>query len=97
MKRAQAKWIAENPESYGQGIRSFWLNAFVSQWASWESIVLKYLNALGSTKKMQVVFNTCFGEPWEDRGDIEDEDSESPFLCDSDKPADIHQSAVLQP
>ena len=75
MKRAQAKWIAENPESYGQGIRSFWLNAFVSQWASWESIVLKYLNALGSTKKMQVVFNTCFGEPWEDRGDIEDEDS----------------------
>ncbi|MDD7646157.1 MAG: phage terminase large subunit family protein [Ruminococcus bromii] len=75
MKRAQAKWIAENPEAYGQGTRSFWLNAFVSQWASWESIVLKYLNALGSTKKMQVVFNTCFGEPWEDRGDIEDEDS----------------------
>ena len=75
MKRAPAKWIAENPEAYGQGTRSFWLNAFVSQWASWESIVLKYLTALGSTKKMQVVFNTCFGEPWEDRGDIEDEDS----------------------
>lgn len=75
MKRAPAKWIAENPEAYGQGTRSFWLNAFVSQWASWESIVLKFLNALGSTKKMQVVFNTCFGEPWEDRGDIEDEDS----------------------
>ena len=75
MKRAPAKWIAENPDAYGQGTRSFWLNAFVSQWASWESIVLKYLNALGSTKKMQVVFNTCFGEPWEDRGDIEDEDS----------------------
>ena len=75
MKRAPAKWIAENPEAYGQGTRSFWLNAFVSQWALWESIVLKYLNALGSTKKMQVVFNTCFGEPWEDRGDIEDEDS----------------------
>lgn len=75
MKRAPAKWIAENPEAYGQGTRSFWLNAFVSQWASWESIVLKYLNALGITKKMQVVFNTCFGEPWEDRGDIEDEDS----------------------
>lgn len=75
MKRAPAKWIAENPEAYGQGTRSFWLNAFVSQWASWESIVLKYLNALGCTKKMQVVFNTCFGEPWEDRGDIEDEDS----------------------
>ena len=24
---------------------------------------------------MQVVYNTCFGEPWEDRGDIEDEDT----------------------
>lgn len=75
MKRAPAKWLAENPEAYGQGTRSFWLNAFVSQWASWESVVLKYLNALGSTKKMQVVYNTCFGETWEDRGDIEDEDS----------------------
>ena len=75
MKRASARWVAENPEAYTQGTRSFWLNAFVSQWASWETIVLKYLNALGSTKKMQVVYNTCFGEPWEDRGDIEDEDS----------------------
>ena len=75
MKRAPAKWIAENPEAYSQGTRSFWLNAFVSQWASWETIVLKYLSALGSMKKMQVVYNTCFGEPWEDRGDIEDEDS----------------------
>ena len=75
MKRAPAKWIAENPEAYAQGTRSFWLNAFVSQWASWESIVLKYLNAIGSTKRMQVVYNTCFGELWEDRGDIEDEDS----------------------
>ena len=24
---------------------------------------------------MQVVYNTCFGELWEDRGDIEDEDT----------------------
>ena len=24
---------------------------------------------------MQVVYNTCFGELWEDRGDLEDEDS----------------------
>ena len=75
MKRAPARWEAENPDAYEQGTRSFWLNAFVSQWASWESIVLKYLNALGSTKKMQVVFNTCFGLLWEDRGDLQDEDS----------------------
>ena len=36
---------------------------------------MKYLNAIGSTRKMQVVYNTCFGELWEDRGDLEDEDS----------------------
>lgn len=75
MKRAPAKWEAENPAAYEQGTRSFWLNAFVSQWASWESIILKYLNAVGSSRKMQVVYNTCFGELWEDRGDLEDEDS----------------------
>lgn len=75
IKRAPARWVAENPDAYQQGKRSFWLNAFVSPWASWESIVLKFLQALGSSDKMQVVFNTCFGELWEDRGDLEDEGS----------------------
>lgn len=75
MKRAPAHWEAENPAAYEQGTRSFWLNAFVSQWATWTSIILKYLNAQGNTKKMQVVYNTCFGEVWEDRGNLEDEDS----------------------
>lgn len=75
MKRAPARWEAENPAAYEQGTRSFWLNAFVSQWATWSSIILKFLNAQGNTKKMQVVYNTCFGEVWEDRGNLEDEDS----------------------
>ncbi len=75
MKRAPARWEAANPAAYEQGTRSFWLNAFVSQWASWESIILDYLDAIGSTRKMQVVYNTEFGELWEDRGDLEDEDS----------------------
>jgi len=75
MKRQPARWEADNPDAYANGTRSFWLNAFVSQWASWESIIIKYLNAIGSTKKLQVVYNTCFGELWEDRGDLEDEDS----------------------
>lgn len=74
MKRQAAKWIAENPDAYEDGVRSFWLNAFVSPWASWESIILLYLNAIGSSKKLQVVYNTRFGELWEDRGDLEDED-----------------------
>ena len=75
MKAAPAHWEAENPAAYEQGTRSFWLNAFVSQWASWESIILKFLAATGSSQKLQVVYNTCFGELWEDRGDLETEDS----------------------
>ena len=75
MKRQPARWEADNPDAYAQGVRSFWLNAFVSQWASWESIILKFLNAAGNSRKLQVVYNTCFGKLWEDRGDIEDENS----------------------
>lgn len=75
MKRQPAHWEADNPAAYADGVRSFWLNAFVSQWAGWETIVLKYLNAKGNSRKMQVVHNTCFGQLWEDRGDLEDEDS----------------------
>lgn len=75
MKKQPAKWIAENPDAYERGVRSFWLNSFVSPWASWESTILEYLYATGSSEKMQVVYNTRFGELWENRGDLEDEDS----------------------
>jgi len=75
MKKQPAKWIAENPDAYERGVRSFWLNSFISPWASWESTILEYLYAIGSSAKMQVVYNTRFGELWEDRGDLEDEDS----------------------
>ena len=74
MKRQPAKWVAENPGAYANGVRSFWLNAFVSQWKSWESIVLSFLQAQGDTRKMQVVYNTIFGKLWENRGDLEDEE-----------------------
>lgn len=75
MKRQPARWEADNPAAYDHGIRSFWLNAFVSQWATWTSIVLKFLAATGNSRRLQVVYNTCFGMLWEDRGDLEDEDS----------------------
>ena len=74
MKRQPAKWVADNPAAYANGVRSFWLNAFVSQWKSWESIVLSYLQAQGDARKMQVVYNTIFGKLWENRGDLEDEE-----------------------
>jgi len=75
MKHAPSRWEADNPDAYANGVRSFWLNAFVSPWASWESIILKYLQAIGDSRKLQVVYNTCFGLLWEDRGGIQDEDT----------------------
>lgn len=75
IKKQPAKWIAENPAAYKRGVRSFWLNSFVSPWATWESTILKYLYAAGSASKLQVVYNTRFGELWENRGDLEDEGS----------------------
>ena len=75
VKSQPAKWIAEHPEAYENGCRSFWLNAFASPWATWQSTILEYLYAIGNTRKLQVVYNTRFGELWEDRGDLEDEES----------------------
>lgn len=75
MKAQPAKWVAANPDAYQNGARSFWLNAFSSPWASWSSLILAYLNALGNSQKLQVVYNTKFGELWEDRGDLDDEET----------------------
>lgn len=75
MRRQPAKWIAENPEAYETGVRSFWLNAFSSPWKTWDEIVLKFLREKDDPQKLKVVFNTLFGELWEDRGDLQDEDT----------------------
>lgn len=75
MRHQPAKWIAENPEAYAEGIRSFWLNAFSSPWQSWTAICLAFLRAQGNPQRLKTVFNTLFGELWEDRGDIPDEEA----------------------
>lgn len=74
MKKQPAKWIATNPEALKRGVRSFWLKGFASPWSTWLSIVQEYLDALNDPEKLQVVYNTRFGELWEDRGDIPHED-----------------------
>ena len=76
IKAQPSRWGAKNPEAlklYGK--RSFWLTSWVSPWASWKSTIVEYLQALGDTKKLQVVFNTRFGRLWENRENHEDEDN----------------------
>ncbi len=74
MRRQPAKWIAENPDAYETGVRSFWLNAFSSPWTPWKKICLKFLEAKDDPQKLKVVYNTLLGQLWENRGDIPDED-----------------------
>lgn len=75
MRRQPAKWIAENPDAYQKGIRSYWLNAFSSPWTPWEKIVLRFLDTKDDPQKLQVTFNTLLGELWENRGGTADEDT----------------------
>lgn len=74
IRKQPSKWIAEAPDAYEHGIRSFWLNAFVSPWTQWEKIIYRFLNAKSDPSKLQVVFNTLLGWLWEERGDAPDED-----------------------
>lgn len=75
MRKQPAKWIANNPEAYSTGVRSFWLSAFASPWTPWSKIATKFLDAQGDPERLKVVCNTLLGELWEDRGEIQDEDS----------------------
>ena len=75
MRKQPAKWIAEHPDAYERGHRSFWLNAFSSPWQSWHKVVYSFLMAKNDPQRLKVVYNTMLGELWEDRGDLEDEDT----------------------
>jgi phage terminase large subunit GpA-like protein len=75
MRAAPAKWIAETPDAYTNGVRSFWLNAFSSPWKSWDGIVLNFLQAKDSREELQAVFNTVFGDLWEERNEIIEDDA----------------------
>mgnify|MGYP000539275661 FL=1 len=93
MKKQPAKWIAENPDAYHQGVRSFWINGFASPWMSWDRIVLRFLQAKDDPHKLKVVYNTILGELWEDRGDLEDEDS---FLARREEyPAELPDGVLV--
>lgn len=75
MRKQPKKWIAKNPDAYPNGVRSFWINAFSSPWLTWETIILRFLQADGDPDKLKTVFNTLLGELWEDRSGVVDEDT----------------------
>lgn len=75
IKQQPARWEAEAPEAKAlHKTRSFWLTAWVSPWATWKSIILQFLQAGTDSAKLQVVYNTQFGQLWENRGDMDSEE-----------------------
>lgn len=75
MRGQPTKWVPDNPAALAKGHRSFWLNGFASPWQPWAKIIYAFLEARKDPEKLQVVYNTMFGKLWEDRGDLEDEDT----------------------
>jgi phage terminase large subunit GpA-like protein len=73
IKKQPADWFADNPDALENGVRSFWLNSFVSPWYSWKRIVQEFLESKNDPEKLKVFVNTVLGETWEERGEIEDE------------------------
>lgn len=73
MRHQPMKWIATSPDAIKNGCRSFWINAFTSPWMSWKTIVRRFLESKDDPEKLKVVTNTLFGQLWEERSDIGDE------------------------
>lgn len=70
-KHQPGRWIAENPQV--KRVRSFRLNAFSSPWYSWELIIVDYLRTKDDPEQYRVFVNTVLGEPFEIKGEIENE------------------------
>ena len=75
MREAPTKWVAENPEAIKRGRRSFWVNAFFSPWRSWDEICIKFLEVRKDPQQLKVFYNTVLGQLWEERGDLDDEET----------------------
>ena len=68
------KWIAKFPDAIKNGYRSFWINAFTSPWKSWSDIVREFLNSKDDPEKLKTVYNTLFGQLWEERSSVDEEE-----------------------
>ncbi len=69
-KKQPIKWVAKNPSV--KKIRGFHLNALISPWKTWESIVDEFLTAKKEGREALKVFvNTRLGESWEEEGEVD--------------------------
>lgn len=74
MRHQPMKWIAKSPEAAANGCRSFWINAFTSPWKSWQDIVREFLESKDDPEKLKTVYNTLFGQLWEERAAVDEDE-----------------------
>lgn len=73
MRHQPMKWIAKSPEAIKNGCRSFWINAFTSPWKPWKEIVREFLESKDDPEKLKTVYNTLFGQLWEERAAVDED------------------------
>lgn len=74
MRRQPAKWVAQNPDAYKTGCRSFWLTSFASPWVDWSAVIYDVERYKDDPEKLKVVYNTKLGRLWEHRDLAQSED-----------------------
>jgi len=72
-KSQPGDWISRNPNA--KSVRSFRLNAFVAPVLTWDAIMKEWLEVKKDPERYKVFKNTMLGETWEEKGEIEDEDT----------------------
>ena len=77
MRHQPMEWVAKSPEAIKNGCRSFWINAFTSPWKSWKEIVREFLEAKDDPEKLKTVYNTLFGQLWEERATVDEDEIKS--------------------
>jgi len=69
-KKQPIKWVANNPSV--TKIRGFHLNALISPWKTWESIVDEFLTAKKQGREaLKVFINTRLGESFEEESEVD--------------------------
>ena len=74
IKQAKQKYVIQNPQALKSEVRSFFVNGFASPWISWNEIMEEWLKAKGDPEREKVVYNTRFGESYEQVGAFENGD-----------------------
>jgi phage terminase large subunit GpA-like protein len=68
-KRQPIKWIAKHPEV--KKVRGYHLNALISPWKTWHSLVDDFLTAKKDPEKLKVFVNTMLAESWREKSEID--------------------------